>query len=90
MDNRPDQALRLKRLLAEKAPWVTEPFAAGGNDAELEAAQRALALLGYGGDGSEKEGPQWAWTCPEHEDQRSSEPRPCARCGAPPLLVRTD
>jgi len=90
MEERPDQAVRLRRLLAEKAPWVTEPFPPSGDGADLSAAQRALAQLGYSGDGSEKEGPRWAWTCPEHGDERSAEPRPCPRCGAPPLLVRAD
>jgi arylsulfatase A-like enzyme len=87
---RPDQAVRLKRLLAEKAPWVTAPFPPENHGSDLDAAQRALQLLGYTGGEGGGEGPQWAWTCPEHEDERSSQPRPCPRCGAPPLLIRAD
>jgi arylsulfatase A-like enzyme len=87
---RPDQAVRLKRLLAQKAPWVTAPFPPEQHGADLDAAQRALQLLGYTGGEDTGDGPRWAWTCPEHADVRSAEPRPCPRCGAPALLIRAD
>ena len=87
---RPDQALRLKRLLAEKAPWVTAPFLPEGGGGDVSAAARALSALGYTEGGARGAGPRWAWTCPEHGEVRSADPRPCPRCGAPALLVRAD
>lgn len=84
--NAPEQRLRLLRLLAAHAAWVTQPFASGA--AGSSGTNRALDALGYVA-GDEDSGPvAWAWTCPEHAQELSLQRRNCPRCGGAPLLVR--
>ena len=81
----PDQSRRLLGELARTDAWVEKPFAAGeGAD---EAAQQALAALGYTGDGSGVEGVEWAWTCPRHPDAQRAERAPCPVDRDPPVLI---
>ncbi len=81
----PAEALRLLDLLAERAPWVSGPFASIDDLGQAADAQDALNGLGYsGGDTIEAE---WAWTCPAHRDQRWDERTQCPACGRPPILV---
>lgn len=84
---KPDQALRLRKLLAKHNPWVASKFApdgsaAGGNGA---SAQDALNQLGY--TASDTLDPLWAWTCPEHMDQRWLEAQRCPTCKELPILI---
>jgi arylsulfatase A-like enzyme len=82
---RPEEALRLLRQLAEQAPWVSAPFESLGDDAEAEAARKSLSELGY--TGTEPVEAEWAWTCPAHLEQRRDAPGPCPSCGGAPLLI---
>jgi arylsulfatase A-like enzyme len=85
------EALRLKRALAEHAPWVTAPFPVEEDGASLQAAAARLADLGYtgGGDepGDEPLGPAWEFVCPEHYGSRSPTLARCGQCSAPMLLI---
>jgi arylsulfatase A-like enzyme len=83
---RADEALPLERELARRRPWVAAPFPALDTHQDV-SAQRALAGLGYAGAGESSADPTWNWTCPEHADWRSPDPRNCPRCGSPPLLI---
>ena len=81
----PEEARRLLELLAERAPWVTEPFAGLEHD---ENAQAALGDLGYvEGETSDA---TFAWTCPAHMELRFEERGPCPECGKPPIPVRAE
>jgi arylsulfatase A-like enzyme len=79
---RPEEARRMLGLLAEAAPWATEPFAAPSEGA---GARDALAQLGYSGTDAVEAA--WAWTCASHREAVRAERVPCPQCGAAPLLV---
>lgn len=89
LDREPAQVLRLKRLLAEQAPWVLEPFQGSGDGAERAGALQALAALGYGGEEGRPDAPvPWSWICPDPEHpERSDTSEPCARCGGARIPV---
>lgn len=84
-DTHPVEARRLLGLLAEAAPWVSEPFEPLAGGAEAEAAQQALGQLGY--TGTEPLETEWAWTCPMHLEWHSGERGACPTCGHAPLLI---
>ena len=66
-----DQVVRLLANLAERNPWVTEPFpvtAATSVDAGA-AAGDVMGTLGY--SAADKGTGNWWWTCPEHTEHRA-------------------
>jgi arylsulfatase A-like enzyme len=86
----PAQALRLRKLLAEHRPWVVGQFPPIKDEDDREAASQILNAIGYtGGDTVDA---NWAWTCPEHMDQRwSIEPNQisrCPLCKSLPILIK--
>ena len=68
----PDIMARLLADLAERNPWVLEPFPklAVGDDEASQGAKDALGGLGYAAAEVEGSGTWW-WTCPVHADVRS-------------------
>ena len=57
----PAEYLRLMADLAERNPWVLEPFPAVSQQA---GSAPDLSSLGY--SGAEQGAGNWHWTCPEH------------------------
>ena len=57
---RADVAKELMRDLAERSPWVLEPFASGDGPGASEDAQALLEALGYAGGGEQGES-VWSW-----------------------------
>lgn len=96
LPRRSEQVIRLLRLLAEEAPWVTEPFGALPESPERELALNALAELGYagGGDDAPSTGAselEWDWWCPDRRHgKRESRRDRCASCDSAmvPVLRR--
>ena len=91
--------LALMRDLAERDPWVLEPFPDDGSTI-LPGAAEALKALGYGGDSDEpgaQSDPTWWWSCPKHPSYRREaslgdhggqehDPATCTQ----PVVPRTD
>jgi arylsulfatase A-like enzyme len=84
---KPDEALRMRKLLAKHHPWVTGPFPKIEDVEDGAAAQQALEGLGYTGDETISD-TKWAWTCPEHMDLRWDKPgQRCPTCNELPILI---
>jgi arylsulfatase len=83
------QAVRLKQVLAERAPWVTEPFRETVRGADMTEMREALAVLGYvageAGDGFTV--PSWRWTCPEDPSVLRSDPAEGDDCSTPLIPI---
>jgi arylsulfatase A-like enzyme len=92
-DERRDEATRLLKELARRAPWVTAPPASLEEDpATRAAAGTALSALGYAA--SEALGTSelvWRWVCPDPAHAGDvGEHGACRECGSSPVpeLVR--
>ncbi|MEC7232492.1 MAG: sulfatase [Planctomycetota bacterium] len=73
----PAEYLRLMADLAERNPWVLEPFP---EVSKQVAGAPDLSSLGY--SGAEQGEANWYWTCPEHGEYTASERgRHDAACG---------
>ena len=78
----PSEYLRLVGDLAERNPWVLEPFPEA---ASRTAGAPDLSSLGY--SGAEQGEGSWHWTCPEHgafvADERGRHEEACGRILVP-------
>lgn len=59
------EALRLLGVLADEAPWVSEPWPTAEEDDDVTAA---LAALGYTTLEGVGRNPTWTWICPDRGD----------------------
>lgn len=65
----PEEYLRLMADLAERNPWVLQPFP----KLETRSTGASNALQGLGYSGAEQGSANWHWTCPEHGDHIADE-----------------
>lgn len=85
-DSETETRTRLLADLADRRPWVLEPFPP--LEGEVHDVAGALSALGYGGaDGTE--GLSWTWTCPEHLTRRDDRSGRCPDCNRRLLPVTT-
>ena len=81
----PDVVVDLLADLAERNPWVTEPFPATmAGDASSGAA--AMGSLGYSAAEVEGSG-EWWWTCPVHTGVREARRARCPEEGCDHIMI---
>jgi len=81
----PDVVVTLLGDLAERNPWVTEPFPITAAGDASEGAE-AMSSLGYSAAEVEGSG-DWWWTCPVHTDVRADRRARCEVDGCGRIMI---
>ncbi len=82
-----DQVVRLLGNLADRNPWVTEPFPRTERTDAEAAAGASAKMGGLGYSATDKGTGNWWWTCPDHTDVHEDRRDRCTEEGCGKVMV---